>query len=154
MKALALGFTPHRANRVAPCKQANLAQLLLDLTLVRLLGALGQPLRRAIAWQLILGKSLWTLLADIVYRFSDGIGWLSAPPRDPLLRSVGRGIISVRRWHYTLGEAPLLLPRISVPFTSRSSWSGDLKSLLLGMRSGRRGVHGDPPAHPAGPGRQ
>lgn len=104
----ALGFTPHPANRVAPCKQANLAQLLLDLTAVRVLGALGQPLRRAIAFQLLVGKSLWTLLADILFRFSDGIGWLSAPPRDPVLRGVGRGIISVRRWHYTLGEPSCL----------------------------------------------
>ncbi|BDA48233.1 Triacylglycerol lipase SDP1 [Coccomyxa sp. Obi] len=101
MKAIAYGFT-HPANRVAPCKQANLAQLLLDLTLIRVLGVLGQPLRRLIALQLLLGKSVWTLLTDVLYRFSDGIGWLSAPPRDPLLRSVGRGIISVRRWHYTL----------------------------------------------------
>ena len=104
MKAIAYGFT-HPANRVAPCKQANLAQLLLDVTLIRVLGVLGQPLRRLIALQLLLGKSVWTLLTDVLFRFSDGIGWLSAPPRDPFLRSVGRGIISVRRWHYTLGES-------------------------------------------------
>lgn len=103
MKDRGLNFA-HPASRV-PCKQAHFSSLLLDFTLVRLLGALGGPLRRVVALYVVLGKSLWTLVSQLVFKFADGIGWLSAPPRNPVLRGVGRGIISVRRWHYTVGEA-------------------------------------------------
>ena len=104
MKDRALSFA-HPASRV-PCKQGHFtSSLLLDFTLVRLLGALGGPLRRVVALYVVLGKSLWTLVSQLVFKFADGLGWLSAPPRNPVLRGVGRGIISVRRWHYTIGEA-------------------------------------------------
>ena len=104
MKGKALGF-PHSAGRVASCtKQPNFSALLLDFTLVRLLGALSGPLRRVVALYVVLGRSLWTLVGQLVFKVADGVGWLSAPPRSPALRSVGRGIITVRRWHYTIGE--------------------------------------------------
>ena len=103
MKGKALGF-PYGAGRVSCTKQPNFSSLLLDFTLVRLLGALGGPLRRVVALYVVLGRSLWTLVGQLVFKVADGVGWLSAPPRSPALRSVGRGIITVRRWHYTIGE--------------------------------------------------
>ncbi|CAL5228372.1 g11492 [Coccomyxa viridis] len=104
MKGKALGF-PHSAGRVASCtKQPNFSSLLLDFTLVRLLGALSGPLRRVVALYVVLGRSLWTLVGQLVFKVADGVGWLSAPPRSPVLRSVGRGIITVRRWHYTIAS--------------------------------------------------
>jgi hypothetical protein len=123
MKRAALSSLVHPANRVAPCKQGNLSQFLLDLTVFRALTAFGLPLRRLIAFYLLLGKSVWTLLADVLFKFADGIGWLSAPPRDPLLRSLGRGIISIRRWHYTLGEFSFL--------SRHCAFHASLPSLLL-----------------------
>lgn len=106
MKDRALTFA-HPASRV-PCRHPgnSFSSLLLDFTLVRLLGALGGPLRRVVALYVVLGKSLWTLVSQLVFKFADGLGWLSAPPRNPVLRSVGRGIISIRRWHYWLGKCP------------------------------------------------
>ena len=104
MKDRGLSFA-NPASRV-PCKQGHFtSSLLLDFTLVRLLGALGGPLRRVVALYVVLGRSLWTLVSQLVFKFADGLGWLSAPPRNPVLRGVGRGIISVRRWHYTIGKA-------------------------------------------------
>jgi hypothetical protein len=62
-------------------------------------------LRRVIALYVLLGRSLWTLVSQLLFKTVNGFGWLSAPPRSPVLR-IGRGIITVRRWHYTIGTAP------------------------------------------------
>ena len=104
VKGRNLGFPAGQPGRV-PCRQGNVAQLLLDVSVVRAVGELVGPLRRLVALNLLLGRSLWTLVSDLLYKLTDAVGWLSAPPRNPLLRSLGQGLFSVRRWHYTLGAA-------------------------------------------------
>ena len=102
------GLSFVRPGRV-PCKDAHFTSLLLDYTLSAagggFLGTLGGSLRRVLALYVLLGRSLWTLVSQLLFKTVDGFGWLSAPPRSPLLR-IGRGIITVRRWHYTIGRAP------------------------------------------------
>ncbi len=156
MKGKALGF-PHGAGRVPSCtKQPNFSSLLLDFTLVRLLGAFSGPLRRVVALYVVLGRSLWTLVGQLVFKVADGVGWLSAPPRSPVLRSVGRGIITVRRWHYTIGEPRDL--STSLTHASRAYYPAcSLVRLLTGavlLRSEHSAVHSGMQGHPGHQGGQ
>ena len=129
LKGRNLGFPAGQTGRV-PCRQGNVAQLLLDVSLVKALGELVGPVRRLVALNLLLGRSLWTLISDLLYKLTDVVGWLSAPPRNPLLRSVGQGVFSVRRWHYTLGACPAPLSPVLSDVSPRSRWS-DVPPALL-----------------------
>lgn len=105
MKGKNLGFPAGQPGRV-PCRQGNVAQLLLDVSVVRAVGELVGPLRRLVALNVLLGRSLWTLVQDLCRALWGALGWAWAPPRDPVLRSLGQRVFVVRRWHYGLGAAP------------------------------------------------
>ena len=104
MKPNVQGFTAHAAQRV-PCRQGNVGQLLVDLTVSRAVGSLAQPLRRLVALNLLLGKSAWTVLLEVLAKVLDGLGWLHSAPRSRVLRGLGQGVVTVRRYHLAVGNA-------------------------------------------------
>jgi hypothetical protein len=84
----------------------TLTKLLLDLTLARILLTLTSlltPFRGLLAWNLFLGRSCWQVARDVQRVLVRLVGWLSARPRSSALRSLGIGLVDVRRWHIAAG---------------------------------------------------
>nr|ARQ20718.1 sugar-dependent 1 tag lipase [Lobosphaera incisa] len=90
------------------------ATALLDLTLVRLVATLSVPFRKLLAFNLFIGRAPLQILRYALY----WIGWLSAPPRTPLLRHLGTDFLQTRRWHFGLGTV-LLAAAVSA---ARRKW--------------------------------
>ena len=104
MKPLAY---PRKPAALPPCNDLSITRLLINITFARillLLGGLFTPFRGWLSWNLLLGRSLWQLARDIERLLVRLIGWLAAPPRHPWLRSLGTGVLNVRRWHLAAGE--------------------------------------------------
>lgn len=80
-------------------------QLVLDLLLWRIALSLGAPFRRLLAVSLFLGRSSWTLVAEVQRWLLSTVGWLSAPPSLPLLKQLGRGYLQLKRWHLGAGKS-------------------------------------------------
>jgi hypothetical protein len=89
-----------------PCPKYSLTQLLVHFTFARillLLGSLVTPFKGWLSWNLLLGRSLWQLARDLERLIVRLLGWLIAPPRHPWLRSLGGGVLHLRRWHLAAG---------------------------------------------------
>ena len=83
--------------------QSRSLRLLLDLAIWNLLGSLGAPVKRLLAFALFLGRSLGTLVTELQRWALSTIGWLSAPPSLPILRNLGQSFLHTRRWHFGAG---------------------------------------------------
>ena len=99
-----------------PCRGLSMGDkfnsILLDVAIWRGLLALGEPFRRLLTVLLFLARSSITLAGDAKRVLWQGLGWLSAPPRTPLFRSLGYGFVGARRWHFAVGE--YVLPHVQL----------------------------------------
>jgi hypothetical protein len=85
-----------------PC---SVPELLLGVTVTQLQEALRSlvvPLGRLIRLNLLLGRSLRTIVLDVVQKLAGAVGWIGSPPRHRLFRGPG-GVFTLRRWHYAAG---------------------------------------------------
>jgi hypothetical protein len=83
--------------------RSSVTQLLLDVSLARLLfaltGALLAPFRTSARW----AATAWHLAVALRRFVLRVLGFMAAPPRTPALRQLGSGLIEVRRWHLAAG---------------------------------------------------
>ena len=87
----------------APMRPLTVTQLLLDVSLARLVltlaGALLAPFRTSARW----AAWVWQLAAALRRFVLRLVGYMAAPPRHPALRHLGGGALDVRRWHLAAG---------------------------------------------------
>jgi len=99
-KPLAVSVSPKACARLAP--SSSLTRLLLDLTVWRAL-VVVDPVRRFLAYQVLLGRSVATIASDFWRLLLWTVGWLAAPPRSRALRALSGDAFTARRWHLLLG---------------------------------------------------
>ena len=91
-----------RAAPLACQSQGGLTQVLLDLTLWDTLSVvLGKPLQRIVAYCVFTGRSILQLAVDVRRMLWRTVGWMSAPPRSPVLRDFG---LRLARWQLCSGQ--------------------------------------------------
>lgn len=86
----------------------SLTRLLIDITLARILITLGSiftPFKGWFTWNLLLGRSAWSLAQELCRVLVRLVGWLTAPPRHSGLQHLGGGLLRVRRWHLAAAAA-------------------------------------------------
>ncbi|KAK9804424.1 hypothetical protein WJX72_011952 [[Myrmecia] bisecta] len=89
----------NEANSPLSATGVSTTSALLDLSLLRVLVTLSVPFRKLLALNIFIGRAPLQILRYVLH----WIGWLSAPPRNPLLRHLGTDFLQTRRWHYGLG---------------------------------------------------
>ena len=122
-----LSFTGSLSPKACSRLASPSTRLLLDLSLWHALAVAGErfsaPLRQFLAYQLLLGRSVATVVSDLQRLLLWAVGWLAAPPRSRTLLSVGGDLLTVRRYHFTLGEEPCRAPVFKlVPPLSREAF--------------------------------
>lgn len=96
--------------------------ILLDVAIWRGVLALGEPVRRLLALLFFLCRSSFTVAGDVKRVLWQALGWLSAPPRTPLLRKLGYGFIGARRWHFAVGACAITSRGCSAATQRGSCW--------------------------------
>jgi hypothetical protein len=89
---------------VRPLTVRTFNDLLLHPKLWRFLLFAGQPVRAAIAANVLLGRSLKSLAYEIWHRLIQFVGWASGRLDHPRLRRFEHSWFPVKRWHAMLGE--------------------------------------------------
>lgn len=110
-----------RACGPAVTQQRSLLQLLLDLSLARLLLALAEaslgPFKAPFRWAL----AAWHLAAALRRFLLRSLGWLAAPLQSRALRQLSSGsLVEVRRWHVAAGAADRRRPQVLRPTSART----------------------------------
>lgn len=76
-----------------------LSDLVLNPTLWRFILFAGQPVRLAIAANVLVGRSLRSLASELLRKLNDLVGWLYGRLLLRRLRGFDRRYFPVRRWH-------------------------------------------------------
>lgn len=134
-----------------PSRPLSVTQLLLDISLARLLltvaaPALG-PFRASLrAWTLA-----WHLLLALRRFLLRQLGWLAAPPQAGALRQLGGGLLDVRRWHLAAGgRAGWLRPRVKLLALMHGKNDGSQMHACRGLPQPKTNNHLGRPARPRG----